>query len=1101
MERRSWPWKKKSSDKSAAEKVIHTLDSAAAASAESQPDKGQDKHKKSNYVQISIESYNHLSGLENQVKIYEEQVKVYEEQAKAYEDHVKTMEDEINELKEKVSSANSEITTKEELVKQHAKVAEEAVSGWEKAEAEALSLKNHLETVTLAKLSVEDRAAHLDGALKECMRQIRNLKEENEHKLQEVTLTKNKLYDRMKLELETKMASLDQELMRAEAESAALSRSLQERSNMVIRVNEEKSKAEAEIELLKSNVESCEREINSLKYELHIVSKELEIRNEEKNMSVKSAEVSNKQQMESVKKIAKLEAECQRLRGLVRKKLPGPAALAQMKLEVESLGRDHGETRLRRSPARPASPQFSPNPHMSTLPEFLLDGDKKFQKEKEYLTDRLWAMEEETKMLKEALAKRNSELQTSRSICAKTANKLQSLEAQVQMLNQEKGITKNEIQVQAERSSRRHASNPPSMASFSEEGKDDDTVSCAESWASALISESSHMKENNKDKSMKSENGKHLELMDDFEEMEKLARLSDDSNGSMSISDSQPSKAVNSDGNSTSLLLKSALESDSPANPSALGDLESDLKLETEPLPFLNLRSRISKVFDSVSNESDLVKILEDIKHVVQEVNDTLSPHSINCVFEEKHCSDSAADQQAIQGDVVVTTEKEIYLSESHKMNGKIEKLSEELAAAISQIYTFILFLGKESRAAHGASIDDDALGHKIEQFSTSFNRVMRNEISIDDFIFVLSDVMAKANKLSFRVLGYKGNETEVNGPDCIDKIALPENKLPLGDGYSNGCGHISESSSNPEVPQDAKVMSGFESHSCKCSIEEYELLKAEKESMEREFSQCSQDLQTAKSQLQEIGQQLAHVHSELASSRNMNSLAETQLKCMAESYKMLEKRAEDLQSEVNNLKSKLESVNSELEAEKVNHQDALVRCRDLEEQLQRNEGCSVCSSAAEADDRSKQEKDLATAADKLAECQETIILLGKQLKTLRPQSGSMGSPDSGRSQKGESLSEEEPSISGMSLDLDHVELDTATSTHHSRLGSGSPSNLYNAPYSTSDTEGNIQRSPVSKNPVHMPTNSGSSTSSTPTPEKHSRGFSRFFSSKGKTGH
>ena len=39
MDRRSWPWKKKSSDKSAAEKVIHTLDSAAAASAESQPDK------------------------------------------------------------------------------------------------------------------------------------------------------------------------------------------------------------------------------------------------------------------------------------------------------------------------------------------------------------------------------------------------------------------------------------------------------------------------------------------------------------------------------------------------------------------------------------------------------------------------------------------------------------------------------------------------------------------------------------------------------------------------------------------------------------------------------------------------------------------------------------------------------------------------------------------------------------------------------------------------------------------------------------------------------------------------------------------------------
>ncbi|KAI8526780.1 hypothetical protein RHMOL_Rhmol12G0022800 [Rhododendron molle] len=40
---------------------------------------------------------------------------------------------------------------------------------WEKAEAEALTLKNHLESVTILKLTAEVRASHLDGALKECM--------------------------------------------------------------------------------------------------------------------------------------------------------------------------------------------------------------------------------------------------------------------------------------------------------------------------------------------------------------------------------------------------------------------------------------------------------------------------------------------------------------------------------------------------------------------------------------------------------------------------------------------------------------------------------------------------------------------------------------------------------------------------------------------------------------------------------------------------------------------------------------------------------------------------------------------------------------------
>lgn len=75
----------------------------------------QDNYKKPNYVQISVEAYSNLTGLEDQVKIYEEKVQ--------------TLEDEIKELNDKLSATNSEMTTKENLVKQHAKVAEEAVSG------------------------------------------------------------------------------------------------------------------------------------------------------------------------------------------------------------------------------------------------------------------------------------------------------------------------------------------------------------------------------------------------------------------------------------------------------------------------------------------------------------------------------------------------------------------------------------------------------------------------------------------------------------------------------------------------------------------------------------------------------------------------------------------------------------------------------------------------------------------------------------------------------------------------------------------------------------------------------------------------------------
>ncbi|XP_047260579.1 filament-like plant protein 4, partial [Capsicum annuum] len=271
---------------------------------------GKQEIKKPKYVQISVESYSHLTGLEDQVKSLEEQVS--------------GLEDDVKDLNKKLAAAQSEMTNKENL-----------------AESEAAKLKNHLESVTLLKLTAEDRASHLDGALKlhldgalkECMRQIRNLKEEHEQKLHDVIQNKTKQFYKMKHEFEAKLANLDQQLLRSAAENSALSRSLQERSSMVIQLSEEKAKAEAEIEILKSNIESCEREINSLKYELQINSKELEIRIEEKNMSVRSAEVANKQHLEGVKKVAKLEAECRRLRGLVRKKLPGPTALAQMKLE------------------------------------------------------------------------------------------------------------------------------------------------------------------------------------------------------------------------------------------------------------------------------------------------------------------------------------------------------------------------------------------------------------------------------------------------------------------------------------------------------------------------------------------------------------------------------------------------------------------------------------------------------------------------------------------------------------------------------------------------------------------------------------------------
>ncbi|XP_027913026.1 filament-like plant protein 4 [Vigna unguiculata] len=481
MDRRGWLWKKKSSDKSikvedekpvSYESVVPTLSSVA------HVDK-QDNSKNKNYVQISMESYTRMSGLEDQVV---------------------NLEDQLKALEAKLSSVYTELNNKDNLVKQHAKVAEEAVSGWEKADAEVVSLRCQLESVSLSKLTVDEKAAHLDDALKECMKQIRIVKEESEHKLQEVILMKSHQWEKSKLELEAQIDNLDEGLRELAGENAALLRSLQESSNKIVKLKEEKSEVEGEVELLTKNVQSKEKEISSLKYELHVISKELDIRNEEKNMVMRSAEVANKQHTEDVKNIAKLENECQRLRGLLRKKLPGAAALAQMKLEVES--------------SHHVISAFHPRKTTSKSDNL---------QESEFLSKRLQVLEEETRTLKEALASSNAELQASKNLYAKTVGRLKHLEAE---RHQERSTHKAILANNYENSFRRIYSYSPSITSISDNGHED-PESPVESCATSILDHSDINRIGSVGKFENHRSETVSELMDDFLEVEKMACLSD----------------------------------------------------------------------------------------------------------------------------------------------------------------------------------------------------------------------------------------------------------------------------------------------------------------------------------------------------------------------------------------------------------------------------------------------------------------------------------------------------------------------------------------------------------------------------------------------
>ncbi|KAL3322620.1 hypothetical protein AABB24_039958 [Solanum stoloniferum] len=206
---------------------------------------------------------------------------------------------EINEtvktLSAKLSEALENIREKEDLVKQHAKVAEEAVSGWEKAEAEVLIQKRLVETANQKNSILEEHISHLDGALKECLRQLRQSREEQEQNVQVTVAKTSSKWEFRKSELENKLVQLQAELQNSKAK-------------------------DSNVKDLQCKLEYVEKQNSILKIELVSISEELKLMTSERNLSTHAAETASKQQLESIKKVANLEAECRMLKAFVQKK-------------------------------------------------------------------------------------------------------------------------------------------------------------------------------------------------------------------------------------------------------------------------------------------------------------------------------------------------------------------------------------------------------------------------------------------------------------------------------------------------------------------------------------------------------------------------------------------------------------------------------------------------------------------------------------------------------------------------------------------------------------------------------------------------------------
>ncbi|XP_074574356.1 filament-like plant protein 3 isoform X2 [Curcuma longa] len=378
----------------------------------------------------------------------------------------------VKRLTEKLSAALLNISAKEELVKQHAKVAEEAVSGWEQAEAEVATLKQQLETAVDKNTSLEDRISQLDRALKECVSQFHQFREDQEEKVHNLVTSKGCEGVSEKYESEKQLAEIKPQIDAVKIESTTLDHGLHAR------------------------FETVEKENMALKTEVHSLFKHLQVLLLERELSNKAAETASKQLLDSIKKITKLEAECRRLLHMNRKlsstsvpKLIGSSICVESLTDSQSDSGDRlpgTEIELGRSDSwasallaeldqfkgeKPTSRIIDASVEIELMDDFLEmerfvalpesdpgiiePGDKSFQVikddlqiENEIMDNKLIMLEEkveklgyEKEELRIALAESHCRLEVSCNLLAEAENKIVEMQTKMDLANESKAST------------------------------------------------------------------------------------------------------------------------------------------------------------------------------------------------------------------------------------------------------------------------------------------------------------------------------------------------------------------------------------------------------------------------------------------------------------------------------------------------------------------------------------------------------------------------------------------------------------------------------------------------------------------------------------
>ncbi|KAL6651005.1 hypothetical protein ACP70R_009930 [Stipagrostis hirtigluma subsp. patula] len=266
--------------------------------------------------------------------------------------------------------------------------------------------------------------SEMGDALRSCMEQLFLLREEKERIIIEATKTISSGQKKTR-DLQQKFEDASKRFDNVMAENYNLRNTVDSKEELIKELKESKAHLDQKLNEATARLEFSQKHCASLQYEVRMLQNELEIRNKEREYDLKSIDAAQKQQQESMKKITALEAECQKLRTMVQKRLPGPSAFAKMKDEVKQQGISFVDSGRRR-PRKAVRPKLDVEHSVS-----------------EGCLVKLQELGDENRHLRQLLTKEESDLQFLKLKSVDEACKLSVLQRQLEKLSGHHDLTEN----------------------------------------------------------------------------------------------------------------------------------------------------------------------------------------------------------------------------------------------------------------------------------------------------------------------------------------------------------------------------------------------------------------------------------------------------------------------------------------------------------------------------------------------------------------------------------------------------------------------------------------------------------------------------------